>query len=547
MVLVTTNAATEFTNRYIERVQNTLRIEISTIGPPTCALPGRDTLRQLRDQLNALVAKSGTVAVESVRNSEGALLQTVAYGAFEDLEFAVKIGLLLGDRVVIWDLLASRLLVGGRNDDRAEVISAVGNALVALKPLADEGALVILPHPLSWHPEAQSAFADLARANLLTPSLVGLTATLAVAHELQLHPYTVAESDDAFSEMLEARALADGDQALFRTTVAALSASRIFSGRLVEFLRLPAREIRCIVRDRADFYRSLRDRLVGDTDADTEYRRRTLESELEDLIDNVNGEVRSFAQSSSTGLTLLAAGISVLLAAKTGRLSLIAPALGLTANTIKAVAQSGTDKPVLHTVFREIGIEHARREFPWQGSIETRHHYLLSLTPGLARTLLREMSDDHIDYIINVRRDTWHDYCAEFLVDLWDIDQESFWRHARIAFNHPEEGMTVSDIDRHWELLEQNPMPDDVWLACLNSIPVVAPHDDWSTPEQTQRVVVAQLNLDDEHVVHRRKLLVDWAVNLPDSTYDIAFKFLRTAFGDNVPDWFAQFSRATKV
>jgi hypothetical protein len=115
------------------------------------------------------------------------------------------------------------------------------------------------------------------------------------------------------------------------------------------------------------------------------------------------------------------------------------------------------------------------------------------------------MTEADIERTVNVRP-TWHDYCAEFLGELWWMNIDAFWRHAEVAFRHPEEGMVVGDTDDHWDALKSAPMPQYVWKACLESILATS----LVLPELLEETVVAQLDWGGEHGESMRDELVAW-------------------------------------
>ena len=94
---------------------------------------------------------------------EGASLQSVAYGLFDDFELCLKVGYLIGDRVILWDYIFGRLLRSGNIESiDYEIIGVIANNLVKSIKLVHNGNLVVLPHPLDWHDESKLALSEIA-------------------------------------------------------------------------------------------------------------------------------------------------------------------------------------------------------------------------------------------------------------------------------------------------------------------------------------------------------------------------------------------------
>jgi hypothetical protein len=534
------HSGSELTIRYIELVQERLNIVTPPLGPPLFDTANDKTLEALGEDLRDLLRESGKGAIDFVR-AEGSrgVLQTVAYGAFDDLDLATKIGFLLGERVVLWDILASRLLDDRNGTYNVDLIGAVANSLVALSPLARKGHIVILPHPSTWHDGALSACKRLALDHLATPKLIGLVSTFAVANELGLHPYTVVETQEEYDQLRgSARAAAadDSDQ-LFRTTVAALSATQILEDeRFVELLGVSTETFHDTVANRASFYAAFRDRVVGDTFSNTQHRIKAMANELATCLESINTDVRDSLGRASSGASVIAGTISLLLSLGGPSVpAKIAAALALAASTGRLLDGKKPQKaPVVHAVFQELKLAQAVAEYRRQRTVESRHYYLKALTPGLAHDVLEEMTEADIERTVNVRP-TWHDYCAEFLGELWWMNIDAFWRHAEVAFRHPEEGMVVGDTDDHWDALKSAPMPQYVWKACLESILATS----LVLPELLEETVVAQLDWGGEHGESMRDELVAWVRSLTNERKQRALAFLKRAFEGTLPAWLA--------
>jgi hypothetical protein len=270
-------------------------------GHPFCILHevSSHALAQLGGDL-ADVLKHDEAARAGIACCEGALLQSAAFGFHEDLDFMVRTGYLLGDRVVLWDYLGRMLRRAhrGRDADRRERVAAVANSLVELEPLARAGKLVILAHPLDWSPEASNAIKTVAVTERLTPGLAGMYSTVAAAAALGLNSYTISDNNKEFQRLLRSEQPDErAGRANERMLLTGLLASRLLSDRQFSYLlNLPLERFQQLILEDADFYRQLRDRLAADNFHDGEYRLTALAAELERLIHSRNVRMRRITE-----------------------------------------------------------------------------------------------------------------------------------------------------------------------------------------------------------------------------------------------------------
>ncbi len=532
------NPAVNLTLDYIEALKSGLRITQPPGGPPLFDPAAACDIGVLGDRLRALMALQGADAIRAVEERQGAMLQMVAYGLMDDFETCVKIGFLLGDRVVLWDLLGGRILEQVPSAIDRERVGCIATNIVALEPLARSGHVVILPHPFDWHEGARQAVAQLEAETGCPPSakLLGLTASLAVAARLRLNPYTIAEDDDEFDALIGAVKDDRGTpQHLYRSTVSALLTQHLVSQpRFNEFLKLPSTAFLEVLEDREDFYRQLRDRL-GEFDGAQDYRIDVLAREIEKRLEDRNDTVREFAEYWDMYGSVLSGAISLLmLAGGAGALPTALPVAITTAmKAAKLVTAKKGEGSLIAAVFRELSSERAKQEFLAGRNVESRHHAMMAMTPCLARAVVNHLTDDEIHETINCR-DTWHDYCCDYLGDLWKISPAAFWQHIRIAAEH-EEGIVIGDFDYHWDVLRSSQVPDETWRAMLQSIC----HQQSPVPEFLQKSVIAQTDWGGEHGEHMRSLLLDWHQGLNGAEKETATRFLREAYDGSLPSWFS--------
>ena len=284
------NAATRFTAEYIGVVRRRLKIAFDKTGTPVF-VHGRvkqNDLLRLRSDLDGLWAGE-EAARQAIRDSEGATLQAVAFGLFDDFDLCLKTGYLMGDRVILWDYLHGRLLRGQRISRLDyDHLGVLANNIVSASNLAEAGHLVILPHPLDWSKDAKRVLVEVAGRARPTAQLQGLATSMAVARQLNVHPYTVLEEEgdwdalvgdrDRCDDLLDSADAGERYQALLG---AAMSSRLLTDVRFQELLRMPVSRFAEVVSARADFYLAFRDCLAASSASEGSSRLKALGSRLE--------------------------------------------------------------------------------------------------------------------------------------------------------------------------------------------------------------------------------------------------------------------------
>ena len=155
--------ATRFTLQYLQILKARLYFspdDLSTDRSNLNAFSLKRTKEDLTDLMRGFTLQG---ALEDTRGSS--LIQTVGFGMVQDFDKFVKLGFLNGQRVVLWDLIASRLLTD--DNPRSELVPAVADIasnLVALEEVAKSGGVVILPPPAYWSKTALSELQKLQMA-----------------------------------------------------------------------------------------------------------------------------------------------------------------------------------------------------------------------------------------------------------------------------------------------------------------------------------------------------------------------------------------------
>lgn len=195
-----------FTINYITTIITTLDIEISNDGKAIIFPENISELKlaTLKENIRSLWEDSQT-AIEICKNKYDAKIQSGLFGLVNDFNKAMQIGFLISDRIILIDYLYDRLLRGS-DFSRVNIphICAVASELASLLPLAERGRVVIIPSPFSWNDESK----QLIRACLdnsigkFTPYMMAMVNMFSIVKLCQLHPYTIAESDANYDEIM---------------------------------------------------------------------------------------------------------------------------------------------------------------------------------------------------------------------------------------------------------------------------------------------------------------------------------------------------------
>ncbi|WP_282126695.1 hypothetical protein [Marinifilum flexuosum] len=192
--------AENFTNKYLSIIEETLHVENVNEGKPIF-LPGRInqfTIINLASKLNDLVRS--TELSNSITDIESASRMkentfTTGVGYSEDFLNFVKLGLLIGDKVVLWD----SVLPGILNNPNGVDLNYLGNYvfnILSLKKLARKGGLIFLPHPSFWNDRTQYYFKALSTINNVPNELIGFVNAWSLLQDgFHLNPYLMATSD----------------------------------------------------------------------------------------------------------------------------------------------------------------------------------------------------------------------------------------------------------------------------------------------------------------------------------------------------------------
>lgn len=311
-----------FTIEYINAIKENLRIEINPEGK-ALFFPDyvkTDDILNLKTALDLIWAQSHT-AIEVVRSKHDANTQSGLFGLVNELEVALRVGFLISDRIVLIDYLYERILSKKRFDEIDLVhLGAIATSIVNTLPLAIKGRVVIIPSPFIWNSETKKVIAEAATKALLTPSLMSLLNMLSITKLCKLHPYTIAESDEIYSSIIDSQIDTvdtigrDGGTYAYQGILAALLSEKLLNNVEMRFaLDVPIDHYVDIIAKNKDFYSDYLSKIISGGSIDSSENIENLKDEIIKGIEeknNISFPILAKAATASAGISSAAIGLS---------------------------------------------------------------------------------------------------------------------------------------------------------------------------------------------------------------------------------------------
>jgi hypothetical protein len=526
--------ASAFTLSYLSLIESSLKILWTEAGVPLfrpeCVTD--DECQKLRSELHDLfTGQPAERALQSTRAVKSSLIQCVGFGIAKQLDSMVKLGFLYGERLVLWDVMLNLLNHRSFIIDQKLCIGETACNLLLLRSLAKAGAVVILPHPVVWCDLARYVADELkARGNSSIPDY-GLSMALATFEDgFTLHPFTVVKNQQPGA--LEDLSSLQGEfysreNYVFQHAISSLLADESFS-----FLdRISAADFYSVASKYPQLHHEMRKHLALLTSGltKTQVEQTLIESrrELHEQIEKRNGAFRLHALDSTLATAMaMTSTLTVLggLPEDTGAMLTLAAGAGLTPTLCEAGRKwlSPPDGPVLVQAFSEMRqsesaqainlqkpktdtanfgtanpeVQRHKDLFMSEDWVEQRHQYLQRLPLAMARAVLRSLTTEELHSNVN-NRQLQNDYIGDYLSEVYEIDEESFWSHIQASLQH-EDGLLIYDGDRHVEIMCSETIPNKVWNQLLKSFESFSHRADslaWSAYERQimSEIVNAQL------------------------------------------------------
>ncbi|MCW2293177.1 hypothetical protein M2262_003227 [Pseudomonas sp. BIGb0408] len=497
--------ATIFTLGYLELLERHLKVTWNEAGIPICLHDWvtDDALTSLRSDLASLMSGDTALAARKAASEYGDThVQTVGFGLAHDFDQFIKLGLLYGERVVLWDVLSSRVLVTESYQTRKNLVVQIACELLMLKSLVRRGGAVILAHPSMWSQGAAEIDQAVRKYGTAPAASLGLAlAFAAIADGLPLHPYTLLTDESRLP--VEQQVLAAGheqfslDNLRFQQCLTSILQDTRFA-----YLEEADAEVFYDVLSRHDSVRREIRRhflpaLSGLSPQQYSQEERVLVDELSSLFEKRNADVAAYvADGIDASSTFIVASTSAALAGLPWISAL--GALGLPTVALSNMVRKWAEKPAKNVIiqaFRELEVSRAGslihdpvgvdyrlavtqegprslsdhyREFTRFYMTENRHDYLKSLSPEIAKEVLSQLKPDDIHNIVN-KRQFQNDYIGDYLVDVFDLHKEVYWEHLTQCFDSPE-GFLIYDDDAHIISMQQYDIPLSLWRGLLENL-----------------------------------------------------------------------------
>lgn len=571
--------AVEFSLRYLGAIENHLKITWNEREQPVCVIDWIDdsTIDNLRRELRDLINGALAVQAREYTAKYGTKhIQTVGFGHASNFSEFVKLGFIYGERVVLWDVIGSRLLAKPNISPRLKCILAeTACNLLLLRPVIEQGGLIILSHPVDWSTLAQSIDMDLRARGNRSAATLGLSIALAAIEEgLPIHPYTLVvngakpEANLSIDEHIED--YYSTENYVFQSAISSLLKDQ----RAAYLQEVPAAEFYSITSQHPDLQHALRGHFIPglrglspqQTKVEVDYLTDDLVALMAKRNKNVKDYVADGAEASLgfvvTSLSTFKLGLPLIQSIVMGS----AIALPLLAAVRKwkhtpeknvivqafqkmnAAALQAEKVPPHHLVVDSDienmvivdSVEEAYKTFMSFCWTEERHHFLEKLSPEVAHNLLKLLDKDDLEIIVNHRK-FQQDYIGDYLSYLWNLDEDSFWKHLGKTFES-EEGLLIYDNNVHIEIMCAYDMPQEAWLQLLDSLLNAhrseLQHQDMNYPLECFPEIVHFQTMTSCDFEAKRLALIAWFNALGTGDKVLARWFLDQTYGDTLPVWF---------
>lgn len=574
------DAAVQFTLRYLALLETHLQITWTSDDRPVCVVDwiSDDAVSALKAALSDLFggpmhadARQATIAYGREH------IQTVGFGLAPDFTEFIKLGLIYGERVVLWDIVASRHLAKSQFDVASKFLLAQAACeLLMLRPVVERGGVVVLGHPITWSPLAAEIDGELRAGQNVSAATLGLSMALAAIEEgLPLHPYTLLRDGPRPAAVQRVESQSDD---LFSTQnyVFQQAIGSLLRDQRVGYLRdVRVLDFFDVLSEHATLRRALRRyfsvTLGGMSPQQAKVEAEALTEDLVALIEKRNAAITDYVAEGvdATGSLLLASIATISVGMP---LVQMLSAAGAVALPLTKVVRKWANKPprnVLVQSFQaladraesamphipsllepssdavrgvvEPGIREIHNRFMAFHWTHDRHLLLESLSPEVARALLATLRPEDLWTIVNERH-RQEDYIGDYLAHLWKVDEASYWEHLGKSCESPE-GLLAYDLEEHVDSMRSCTMPIKVWRQLLDSLFVAHAEDlaarDYDYPlERLTEVIVFQCEHADD-MAEKRAALVSQAAGLDPAQGAALADFLRNAFGGQLPGWMA--------
>ncbi|MBD9361529.1 hypothetical protein [Methylomonas fluvii] len=566
-----------FTLAYLQLLERHLKVTWNDAGIPICLLDWitDESIANLRTDLAELMTGELECGARKAVAEYGVdHVQTVGFGLAPDFDQFIKLGLVYGDRVVLWDVIYSRIMAGKQYKSRKSLIAQIACELLMLKAVVERGSVVLLAHPIAWSLIAAEVDDELRANGPIPTASFGLSMAFAAIEEgLVLHPYTLLS--DSSSPQL-AMAVEEADHELFSRENFRFQQclTVLLQDERVAYLEnVPIEAYLDVLSEHGTLRRAIRHlflpALGGLSSQQASQEIRALIDDLFELFGKRNSALTDYvADGVDATAAFVLASASVVLVGQP-LLSALA-ALGAPAVALSTAVRKWVGKPTKNVIiqaFRALEESATRsqiydpadighriavlkedlaclndyyRQFISYHWTEDRHFFLESLSPEIAKEVLGLLRPEDISSIVNMRQ-FQHAYIGDYLAYISDLDEAIYWEHLTRSFDSPE-GFLVYDDDANIQSMEQLDVPLQLWRSLLNSLFTVYSDEMksgiYNYPLERFPNVVHFQTMFATNKDEKRSVLLDLASNLCVADQQALKIFLNKAFDGELPAWF---------
>ncbi|MCD4741590.1 MAG: hypothetical protein K8R67_03765 [Desulfobacteraceae bacterium] len=321
-------------------------------------------IRALRDELTSIWRHSQS-AIEIIQNKHESKLQSGLFGLIDDFGKALKIGFLIGDRVVLLDYLFDRLLtkkVSGQINKLQ--LGLIGNNIVELLPLAKKGRIVIIPNPFVWNQRTKKIIKEVSETSIMTPNLISMLNMLSICKSCHLHPYTIAESEDLYEKIINEQIDhadtigKDGGQFAYEGILAALLSERLFDKTEFSYIKdIPISEYIEIISQHKNFYSEYLNSLSSGGSLSATNNIEKIRESFVNNVEILNSQIKNRIAKGVLTVGAIGSGAIALLAAFTitsAPLAIAGGMLGLSASLSGLINDKPLKEDIIISLFHDL-------------------------------------------------------------------------------------------------------------------------------------------------------------------------------------------------
>lgn len=354
----------QFTIDYIEAIKEHLHIVLND-NNEAWAIPETVTIENissLHDRLKEVWNKSDS-AIEIIKSRHDSAIQSGLFGPVNELDFALKVGFLQSDRIVLIDYLLSRFLSrkdpGKINKDH---LCALGNSLVELLPLAKKGRVVIIPNPFIWNPNTKKTIEEASQNSELTAPFISMLNMLSICKECKLHPYTITESESLYNQIVNNQIDhvnmigTDGGKYAYEGILCGLLSEKLLNNVELSYMKdFPLIRYPDIISQHQGFYSEYISKITTGGSLNAENNINSIRKSFSTTIDKGNLNLSNFAANLTKVSGIGAAGIAVLgtTSVISAPLAITGAALALSASLGSLIKQNAVEENTIISLFKK--------------------------------------------------------------------------------------------------------------------------------------------------------------------------------------------------